>query len=417
MMGYDVGSTYFNAAESALTKQNAADLEVAWRSDMGTNVYGAPLQVGDVIYASSGARVSAFDAASGGELWTNASSRTTGSMAYDDGTLYLNAFGGGVVALDASDGSQKWSRPANSQGDDGSSSPIIAGDLLLIGGANGGAEVGGRSTFRGYAAAMSKASGDVVWTAYTVMEGAYGATLWSTLAVDIASNRVFGGTGNNHRAPATDSSDAIIAFNLETGSIEWKNQRTAGDTWSFLDGDKPDADFGANPVLYQASLDGVMTPLVAAGQKSGDAHAVRRDNGELVWTRSLCPGGLRDGRDGIFVNGAWSGSHMLFACNGGLASELFALDAATGDIAWQLALPDGEVYGRISVANGVGFVGSGTNLVIFDADSGALIKKVPSMGGTVAGTISIANGRVAYGEGLSWSNGLRGSTLTVLAAP
>jgi outer membrane protein assembly factor BamB len=108
---------------------------------------------------------------------------------------------------------------------------------------------------------------------------------------------------------------------------------------------------------------------------------------------------------------------MLFACNGGLASELFALDAATGDIAWQLALPDGEVYGRISVANGVGFVGSGTNLVIFDADSGALIKKVPSMGGTVAGTISIANGRVAYGEGLSWSNGLRGSTLTVLAAP
>jgi len=28
---------------------------------------------------------------------------------------------------------------------------------------------------------------------------------------------------------------------------------------------------------------------------------------------------------------------------------------------------------------------------------------------------AVANGRVAFGEGLSWSSGVRGSTLTVLA--
>jgi hypothetical protein len=74
----------------------------------------------------------------------------------------------------------------------------------------------------------------------------------------------------------------------------------------------------------------------------------------------------------------------------------------------------GLVYGRISVANHVGFVGAGTNLVVFDADGGSILKMVPSKGGTVAGTVSIANGRVAFGEGLTWATGQAGSTLTVL---
>jgi hypothetical protein len=35
----------------------------------------------------------------------------------------------------------------------------------------------------------------------------------------------------------------------------------------------------------------------------------------------------------------------------------------------------------------------------------------------VASTVSIANGRVAFGEGLMWSGGMGGSTLTVLGVP
>jgi hypothetical protein len=53
----------------------------------------------------------------------------------------------------------------------------------------------------------------------------------------------------------------------------------------------------------------------------------------------------------------------------------------------------------------------------FDVDTGALIKSFPSKGGTLAGGITVAHGRVAFGEGLSWSSGIAGSTLTVLALP
>jgi outer membrane protein assembly factor BamB len=95
---------------------------------------------------------------------------------------------------------------------------------------------------------------------------------------------------------------------------------------------------------------------------------------------------------------------------------LYALDGATGDVAWMRKL-EGLVWGRIAVANGVGFVGTGDELEAFDVDTGKVIKSFKSKGGTIAGTITIANGRVAFGEGLTWSSGVAGRTLTVLAVP
>jgi polyvinyl alcohol dehydrogenase (cytochrome) len=260
--------------------------------------------------------------------------------------------------------------------------------------------------------ALDRMTGDLVWTTYTVPDNAKGASLWSSPSADLAAGRAYGSTGNNYGSPATDTSDAIIAFNLQTGAIEWKNQRTEGDTFGGFGGG-PDYDFGANPVLYRTEIDGTPTELVSAGAKSGSAHAIRRDNGMLVWSRALGTGAA-DGSRGIFVNSTWSGRSMLFACNAGSSATLYALDGATGDIVWQRSLP-GLAWGRISVANGVGFIGAGTTLEVFDTDTGEVIKSFPSNGGTVAGTITIANGRVAYGEGLSWSSGRRGSTLTVLA--
>ena len=124
-------------------------------------------------------------------------------------------------------------------------------------------------------------------------------------------------------------------------------------------------------------------------------------------------GAVEPGGAPLDVNGAWSGKNMLFACNSAGKSTLVGLDGATGDVAWTTPL-DGEVYGRISVANSVGFVGAGKNMIVFDADTGKVIKMFPGKGGTVTGTPSIANGRVAYGEGMSWANAVGGKTLTML---
>ncbi len=412
MMGYDLGSTFFNTAETMLTKDNAAMLEEAWSVDLGGNVYGAALQVGDRIYASGPSTVRAFDAASGNELWSTRVP-STASLAYEDGTLYANNNGSEIVALEAEGGTVLWTRPGNPDSTaDGSSSPLVVGDLIVIGGSNGSIELG-FGTFRGFLAALDRATGDSRWVEYTVPDGAQGASIWSSPSADLEAGVIYGSTGNNYGRPATDTSDALIAFDMQTGAILWKNQRVENDT--FGGGSGPDADFGANPVLFEAMVDGTMTKVVSAGNKGGAAHAVRADDGTLLWTRELC-GGTADGSRGIFTNSAWTGQHMLFACNEGSRATLYALDGATGDIGWMRSLP-GLVWGRTAVANGVGVVGTGNTVEVFDVDTGTVIKSFQSKGGTVASTITIANGRIAFGEGLSWSSGVRGSMLTVLALP
>ena len=422
MMGYDVGSTYHNSNETTLTKENAASLQVAWRADMGTNVYGAPLQVNGNIYLAVAGRsvgqerTTAFNAESGEVLWSNDEVGSTGSMAYDDGRLYVHMVSSKLVALDASTGQKVWETAAGPGKTDGASSPIIYGDRIYLGGSDG--ELSSGNMFRGYVAAFDKATGAEGAVGYTVTGNARGANIWSTVALDPGANLVIATTGNNHGQPATDTSDAFVAFDMDQLEIQWKNQRLANDTWSLTSLAAPDADFGANPTLYEAELNGAMVPMAAAGAKSGDIHGVRRDTGELVWTRSLCPQTDYEGTTGIFVNSSWSGQSVLAACNKRTVATLSALDPATGEILWNADL-GGLVMGRISSANGVGFVGAGSNMVVFDVASGDVIQRIAAANGTstVTGTVSIVDGRVAYGEGMGWASARPGTTLTVLSLP
>jgi polyvinyl alcohol dehydrogenase (cytochrome) len=411
MMGYDPGSTYFNTAETTLTKQNAAQLKEIWTADLGGPVYSAPLQVGDTIYAAGPASVRAYEAASGKELWQTAVTSTS-TLGYLGGTLYVDTPSSEIVALDAESGMKLWNKKHHMATEaDGNSSPIPVGDVVYIGGSNGNMELAGGGTFRGYLSALNRMTGDILWHTYTVPEGARGASIWSTPSVDVEGGFVYGSTGNNYGAPATDTSDAILQFDIKTGAMGWKAQRVMGDT--FGAGVGPDADFGANPVLYETMVGGQLTKVASAGNKGGDAHAVRRDNGMVLWTRNL-GGGSATGSAGVFTNSTWTGKNMLFAQNNNGPATLYALDGATGDIVWEARLP-GQVWGRLAVANGIGFVGTGSNLLVFDVDTGETITMFPTQGGTLASGITVSRGRVAFGEGLSWSGGAYGSTLHVLS--
>lgn len=410
MMGYDPGSTYFNSAETTLTKDNVAQLDVLWTADLGGNVNGGGLQVGDRIYASGPGTVKAFQAADGQELWS-ARGGGTCTLGYSHGTLYMQDNSGNISALSAEDGSMLWSKKADASGSDGNSSVIPVGDVLLFGASDGNQELGGGGTFRGYMSMLDAKTGDNKWTTFTVPETARGASFWSSPSASMADGLVFGGSGNNYTSPATDSSDAIIAFDWNTGEIKWKYQARMGD--SFPIGGGPDSDFGSNPVLYEAMIGGETTKMVADGTKYGNVVALKRLTGDLVWKRDICQGGSADGSRGLFTNFSFSGKSVMAACNQGGPATLFSMDPATGDILWMQSLP-GQVWGRMAFANGVGFVGTGTQVMAFDVDTGTMLKSFEGMGGTIASTITISRGRVVFGEGLSWSGGRYGTTLTVL---
>lgn len=412
MMGYDPGSTYFNKAETTLTKDNAAALQVLWTKNMGGNVLGGALQVGDKMYASGPGAVYALDAATGNELWkTTASSSST--LGYADNTLYLHSTSGNVIAFDAADGKMVWSMKPDPSGTDGSSSAIPVGGVVLIGGSNGGAELGG-GAYRGFMSAMDAKTGANKWTRFTVPEGSLGASFLSTASASVEDGLVFGGTGNNYGQPATDTSDSLIAFDFNTGEIKWKFQRVMNDVFP-SDLSAPDSDFGNNPVLYEAAIGGAPTKMVAGGTKYGYIVALERTSGEMVWKRDICKMGSADGDSGLFTNFSYSGKGLVGACNEAGPATLVSLDPATGDVQWMRPLK-GRVFGRMAFANGVGFVGNGEQLEAYDVDTGMTIKEWPSPAGTIASTITISRGRVTFGDGIAWlPPGLKaGSTLTVL---
>lgn len=417
MLGYDVGSTYFNTAEKKMSRDSAPQLDKAWEFDMGANassVTGTPVIVGDTVYlASAGAYALKLD--TGEQIWANQDVGATSSMAYDDGTLYLHDGTGVLHALSAEDGHELWSFKTDDQANlVGFSSPVVTEDYIIIGGSTLEEVSVPEAAFRGFVEAVKK-DGTLGWKKYTVDEGAFGATLWSSVSVDPVEGIVFAATGNNHGPPATDTSDAFLAIPLADGSdFLWKKQIFEGDVWMQRGSgaSSPDNDFGANPIVFD--LDG--KKLVAGGNKGGDFWVLDRTSGDILQKRNLCnPSGGNAFKGGVFVNGAWDGERLLAACNKLTGATLFGLDPSTLDIVWQRDVT-GPVFGPISVANGVGFVGDNMTLQAFNTETGDVLKKFETEA-TIASAPAVSNGYVVFGSGMAWIQSTGGSKYYALKVP
>ena len=224
-------------------------------------------------------------------------------------------------------------------------------------------------TFRGSVVALDAATGKQVWKGYTIPEpptvvgetvvgtpiiAPSGAPVWNAPTIDPARGQLYVGTGQNYSSPAEGHSDAIIAFDLETGEQRWVFQALAGDAWNmgcydYYGGEPgpncpkeegPDLDFGAGTLL---SVDG---GLVLAGQKSGDVWALDPDTGRVVWNRKLGRGGIQGG---IHFGMAADGDLLyvpISDMDDGLDYEeparpgIHAVDIASGESRWFHAYVD-----------------------------------------------------------------------------
>ena len=100
--------------------------------------------------------------------------------------------------------------------------------------------------FRGSVVALDAATGKQLWKTYTIAEepkpttknkigtqlwGPSGAPVWSSPAIDTRRNALYVTTGNNYSDPATDTSDAFVALDLDTGKMLWHRQMTKNDAY------------------------------------------------------------------------------------------------------------------------------------------------------------------------------------------
>ncbi|MBM4364355.1 MAG: PQQ-binding-like beta-propeller repeat protein [Deltaproteobacteria bacterium] len=430
MLGYDLHSTYWNQKETKVTVAGARGLTKAWEVDFqGGSVTSTPVIAGGKVYLASSSGVLAVDLATGAELWRQTGTLeaplgASSSMAFEDGTLYLNDGGGVVRAMRASDGVEIWSYDPPEPWIVGFSSVVVAGDLLITGtsgleevGSSNELKAGKAAETRGHVFALNKKDGKLAWKGYTVDPPSTGVGIWSTPSVDLEQGIVIAATGNTYTGPPSDTADAFVAFPLATGASRlWHPQILEQDVYPA--GNGPDGDFGANPVLFDVGG----RKLAAGGAKMGDVFVIDRTNGEIVKQRNLGPASAFKG--GIFVNGAWDGERLLFACNGatstgagseGVGAALFALDPLTLDIVWERQI-GGSVWGMISVANGVGFYGKDKVLQAFDTKTGEVLSEFPTEG-SIATAPAVSNGHVVFGSGMSWITSTPGSKYYALKVP
>ena len=102
------------------------------------------------------------------------------------------------------------------------------------------------------------------------------------LQIDAKRRIIYAGTGDNFSEPDTRTSDAVLAFDLDSGKLLWSKQLTEHDIFNVVCAGAgcgehlgPDVDIGASPILV-TTLNGNRELLIS--QKSGVVSALDPDH-------------------------------------------------------------------------------------------------------------------------------------------
>ncbi len=443
MFGHDYANTR-TSNDKSIGAAQVQSLSVAKRVTSPGVTSTAAFVDGKVYYNDFGGSLRVVDGLTGAEVWTKKlqAGMLTPSPYVSADSVYTGGEGSTVYSVSRANGDLQWSKkieetPYNRIW----SSPIVVDDTLLIGAASYQVFFPTTPTFRGSVVALNAKTGEEKWrfSVCPVNECGGGVSVWSSVAVDTATKTAFIGTGQAYSQPAGPYSDALVALNYETGQRVWHYQITPNDIYT-INGGSLDRDVGAAPNLFEATIDGAVRKLVGVGDKGGHYTAVDRVTGQLVWQRRVDvrnpPGSpiggvmgtpaVANGRVFLVNNTSVVGTGRFDARPG--TGTAFALDAATGEVAWSLQLPAGSFSGN-AVANGLWyFITWDGQLRIVDTATGMLLRSVAvgtAVGiydevaegfpnGSTSGPV-IANGHIYAGYGWTWGGTVQGG-LVIMSA-
>ena len=460
VMGQNLDNSRSQPAEHSITPANVNGLNPKWVFTTSNDVSATPTVDGDAVYFPDwGGNLYAVTKDSGRLIWSHQISEYDGvngsisrvSPAVDHDQLIIGDIlseilinsqvhnGANVMAVDRRTGALRWiTHVENHPAAIITGSPVLFDGVVYVGVSSIDETLSASPTypcctFRGSVVALDARSGKMLWKTFDMPDnggqvGGYsGGAIWQPPAIDPKRGLLFIGGGNNYTVPASvaacqnatpkaqcaspdDHFDSVMALDLKTGRIKWAKGPQAFDTFtgacpSCPVPDSPDFDFGG-------SGPNLIGNLVGFGQKSGIYWAFNPDDGNIVWSTQVGPGGTTGGIEwGTATDG--KRIYAAIANSGNLAYTLepsgqqitwgswSALDAATGKILWQIADPTPGTLevGSVSVANGVLYASSFSGqMYALDATSGNILWNFAS-GGSVIDGPSIVDGTVYWGSG------------------
>jgi polyvinyl alcohol dehydrogenase (cytochrome) len=369
-------SRHLDAAQAGLTTADLSNLELAWAVAFPetSGMRAAPVIIGSTIFysATDSGRVFAFDINSGCAKWVYESgTRLRSSLAYDEvdgmGLLAFSDGNGMIHAVNAENGEQHWVESGQASNNQGmlTGSPVIHEDKIIVPVSGSGVITAANPNFEccenhGAVVALDVRTGDKLWEYHTMPAAEYtgqvsssgvkqrgpsGAPIWTTPTIDVARNQVVVTTGENTSHPTTNTSDAIIALDLETGEANWVFQALENDMWNFAcsargpnciildDTNSVDFDFGGPAILVETDE----RELLIAGQKSGDLWALDPETGGLVWNQRVGEGTALGGNHwGIATDSerAFMTINDPGGMNGNSRPGLYSYFVGTGEPSW-----------------------------------------------------------------------------------
>ena len=298
---------------------NVAELGLAWSLDLPgeTALEATPLAVDGVLYfTGTYASVYAVEGASGKLIWrhdpetwkhspakTRMGTSVNRGVAYADGRVFVGAYDGRLIALDARSGKRLWSvdtlPPDTPQMITGA--PRVFRGKVIIG--NGGADYGAR----GFVTAYDAATGRMAWRFYTVpgkpeenkgdpameraaatWKGEYwktgtGGTVWNGITFDPELGRIYLGVGNSGpydpevRSPGGGDNlylTSIVALNADTGKYVWHYQINPREAWDYK--------ATANIITATLNIGDKPRKVLMQAPTNGFFYVIDRETGKLI---------------------------------------------------------------------------------------------------------------------------------------
>jgi outer membrane protein assembly factor BamB len=410
----------FNAADTAITPSNVASLVKKWRfkgdpktmtGQPGPGLFSSPTVADGAVYigANTGWFYKLNEATGavmamvflGYQPKLTCAARgfvSTATVAVDpsDGqdTVYVGAPDGYLYAMRASDLSLKWRSvidiPSTTVSDYFEwSSPTVANGKIYIGSASHCDNPLTRGALVGY----DQATGQEFARFFTVPSGILGGGIWSSAAVD-SSGFVYVSTGTQPKN-TKQRYYSVSLVKLDPNTLQPLAWFTVPNSQLHGDGD-----FGASPVTWTATINGVSTPMVGACNKNGIFYALDQSTMTVAWEEMIgTPNTTASPRAQCSAAPIYDGTSLYAASNpttiNGVSyrGSIRRLDPGTGAALWQTGLPN-SVIGSPTM-NGGGVIAVGTydstatpNAVyLVDASTGTIIRTLTTGGSTFAQSV------------------------------
>jgi polyvinyl alcohol dehydrogenase (cytochrome) len=254
-------NTRFQASEAAgLTAAQLGRLTLKWAFgfDGDVTAFAAPTVLdGTMFVGSASGTIHALDVRTGCLHWiyqANGPVRSALLGVQDDArrTLVFGDQIGWVYGLDARTGREQWkTRIEEHEATRLTGSPAVHNGLVFVPAASW-EETRAIDpkypccTFRGSVTALRVRDGSRAWKTFmvdspkrtgmtslgTATFGPSGAGIWAAPTVDARRDVLYVATGDNYSHPATNTSDAVVALNVNTGRIVWSQQTTPNDVYN-----------------------------------------------------------------------------------------------------------------------------------------------------------------------------------------